>query len=80
MMKPQKTQGIKLELYTGNGKGAPSTLNKAVLEYPIQLIQIQCKMMCVRVGSDQTPSSFHKESKSSTWQNKHRSCACNAVH
>ena len=47
MMKPQKTQCIKniLEFYTGSGKRVASTLNKAVLEYPIQLIQIQCKMV-----------------------------------
>ena len=31
--------------YTGNGKGVASTLDKAVLEYPIELIQIQCKMV-----------------------------------
>ena len=47
MMKPQKTQCIKhiLEFYIGNGKGLAVTLNKAILEYPIQLIQIQCKVM-----------------------------------
>ena len=47
MMKPQKTQYIKhiLEFYTGSGKGVASTLNKALLEYQIQLIQNQCKMV-----------------------------------
>ena len=47
MMKPQKTQCIKhiLEFYTGSGKGVGSTLNKSVLKYPTQLIEIQCKMV-----------------------------------
>ena len=46
-MKPQKTQCIKgiLESYIGNGKGVATALNKAILEYPIQLVQIQCKVM-----------------------------------
>ena len=33
------------ELYIGNRKGVGTVQNKAILEYPIQLIQIQCKVM-----------------------------------
>ena len=42
-----KTQCIKhiLEFHIGNGKGVATTLNKAILKYPIQLVQIQCKLM-----------------------------------
>ena len=49
MMNPQKTQCVKhiLTFYTGSGKGVASTLNTSVLEYPIQLTKIQCKMMCM---------------------------------
>ena len=45
MMKPQKTQCIKhiLEFYIGNGKGVATT--RSILEYPIQLVKIQCKVM-----------------------------------
>ena len=47
MMKPQKTQFIKhiLEFYIGSGKGIATALNKAILEYPIQLVQLQCKVV-----------------------------------
>ena len=47
MMKPQKTQCTKhiLEFYIGNGKGVATTLNKATLEYLIQLVQIHCKVV-----------------------------------
>ena len=47
MMLPQKTQCIKhiLEFYIGNGKGVATAWNKAILEYPIQLVQIQCKVV-----------------------------------
>ena len=49
MIKLQKTQCIKhiLEFYIGNGKGVATALNKAVLEYPIHLVQIQCIMMWI---------------------------------
>ena len=42
MMKPQKTQCIKhiLEFHIGYGKGVTTSLNKAIIEYPIQLVQI----------------------------------------
>ena len=45
MMKPQKTQCIEhiLEFYIGTEKGVATALNK--LEYPIQLVQIQCKVI-----------------------------------
>ena len=40
MMNPQKTQCIKhiLKFYISNGKGVATALNKAILEYPIQLV------------------------------------------
>ena len=46
MMKPKKRQCIKhiLDFYIGNGDGVVTTLNKAILEYSIKLVQIQCKM------------------------------------
>ena len=68
-MKPQKIQCIKhiLEFYTGNSKGVASTLNKAVLKYSIQLIQIgvdvRCQGTAVGVRSDQISFSFHMETK-----------------
>ena len=34
-----------LEFYIGDGKGVATALNKAIPEYPIQLIQNQCKVM-----------------------------------
>ena len=36
-----------LEFYTGNGKGIAFTLNKSIIEYPIQLIQIQIQIQCI---------------------------------
>ena len=41
-----KTKCIKHvpKFYIGNGKGVATALNKEILEYPIQLIQIQCKV------------------------------------
>ena len=44
-MKPQKTQCIKhiLEFYIGNGKGVATA--PSILEHPIQLAKIQCKVM-----------------------------------
>ena len=52
MMKPQKTQSIKhiLDFYIGNRKGVTTILNKAILEYPIQLIQIQRKVMWMHLS------------------------------
>ena len=49
MMKPQNTQSIKhiLEFYIGNGKGIATALNEAILEYPIQLVQLQCKVVWI---------------------------------
>ena len=73
-MKPQKTQYIKhiLEFYIGNRKGVSTAPNKAILEYPIQLVQIQRSGMdalyqgtAVRVRSDQISSSIHMETESS---------------
>ena len=44
MMKPQKTQCIKhiLEFYIGNRKGVATV--HLILKYPIQLVQIKCKV------------------------------------
>ena len=66
MMKPQETPCIKhiLKFYIGNRKGVASTLNKAVLKYPIQLLQTQCKGTAVCATSNQIYSSLHKEKKS----------------
>ena len=43
MMKPQKTQCIKhiLEFYIGNGEGVSTA--RSILEYPIQVVQINVK-------------------------------------
>ena len=45
MKPPLKTQCINhiLEFYIGNGKGIDIACS--MLEYPIQLVQIQCKIM-----------------------------------
>ena len=69
MMKPQKTQCFKhiLEFYIGNGKGVATA--RSILAYPIQLVQIQCKV-----------ARMHKETESLKGRNKHRSRACNVVH
>ena len=34
-----------LEFYIGNGKGVATTLKKTILKYPIQLVQIQRKVI-----------------------------------
>ena len=79
-MKPQETQCIKhiLEFYIGNRKGVATALNKVILEYPIRLIQIQCKVMWMHFIK--VSSSIHYGTESLKGKNKHRSCACNAVH
>ena len=50
-MKPQKTQCIKdiLEFYIGNGKGVATAY--LILEYPIQLVQIQCNVHFINCSS-----------------------------
>ena len=75
MMKPEKTQCIKhiFEFYTDNGKGVAPTLNKLILEYPIDPNPIQngvdalYRDTAIRARFDQTTFSFHKKTESLKW-------------
>ena len=90
-MWPLKTQCIKhiLQFHIDNGKGVAITLHIAILKYPNQMVQIQCKVVWmlfyegteVRTRSDRISSLIHKETESLLQKrNKHRPCACNVVH